>query len=317
MDLTDGFDRDTSDLENLTDEDFQKAVTDEYDSLDDVKMGCLGPTRSNKGCLAILALLAGSTAVGGVIAFGVLDGDDDDGRNADGQEVTVDADADDAGDDGSTADDSVDDDTAEADDAIEDAVDQLKSMTFDITASTGETFTTTFHPAPTNTDKVLVAAPSRNVDEDSLDPLAQELQSRDCASVPTFNARPLEQTFPFDACMAVIEALEEIYGFLNPSIGTLGASFTGLDAVSAAEFSPAMYALAMSPSQENPLPPPDDVMVQLIGASGDLGFVDIYNQWADLGYDAFEFDSDKHGTAMFQNGVSDQVVNQIADTFCG
>ena len=162
--MTDGFDRDTTDLENLTDEDFQKAGTDEYDSFDDVKMGCLGPTGSNKGCLAILALLAGSTAVGGVIAFGVLDGDDDDGRNADGQEITVDADADfsdveveeddadDAGDDGSTADDgsddAADDEPAEADDAIEDAVDQLESMTFDITASTGETFTTTFHPAP-------------------------------------------------------------------------------------------------------------------------------------------------------------------------
>ena len=38
---------------------------------------------------------------------------------------------------------------------------------------------------------------------------------------------------------------------------------------------------------------------------------------ADLGYDAFEFDGAAHGTAMFQNGVSGEVIGQIADTFCG
>lgn len=188
---------------------------------------------------------------------------------------------------------------------------------FDVTAATGETFTTTFHPAPTNVDRLLVAAPSRNVDEDSLASLIDELHARDCASVITFNARPLGQAGPFDAYMAVLDALAAIYGFVGPDIGILGASFTGLDALRSAESSTAMYAFVLSPSQENPQPPPDDVMVQLLGASRDGGFVAIYDQWADLGYDAFEFDSDQHGTAMFQNGVSGEVIDQIAGTFCG
>ena len=189
--------------------------------------------------------------------------------------------------------------------------------TFDLTASTGASFATTFHPAPTNIDKLLVAAPSRNVDEDSLAPLVDELQRRDCASVITFNARPLTRTDPLEAFMAVLAALAEVVGFVGSDLGILGASFTGLDAVRAAESGPAMYAFVLSPSQENPLPPPDEVMVQLLGASRDGGFVAIYDQWADLGYDAFEFDSGAHGTAMFQDGVSGEVIQQIADTFCG
>ena len=238
-----------------------------------------------RGCLPSLVVVALAVVV--LVAVGVGGGFDDEG-----------------------------DGTADGDAAENPALPHAVTR-FDVTASTGETFATTFHPAPTNTDKVLVAAPSRNVDEDSLDPLIDELGRRDCASVITFNARLLSQTSPFDAYLAVLAALADVYGFVGSDRATLGASFTGLDAVRAAESGSAMYAFVLSPSQENPTEPPDDVMVQLLGASRDTGFVSIYDQWADLGYDAFEFDSDKHGTAMFQNGVSDQVVNQIADTFCG
>lgn len=183
-------------------------------------------------------------------------------------------------------------------------------------ADTGETFTTTFHRPATAPARVLVAAPSRNADEASLAPLVAEIERRACGAVITFDARLLERTRPRDAYQAILDQLASVFGFTGSEVSTLGASFTGLPSLQAAESVGAESAFVLSPSDEAPEPPPGDVRVLLLGASDDGGFVAIYEQWRDLGFDAVEFPSAAHGTAMFQDDVSADVVARIADSFC-
>lgn len=185
-----------------------------------------------------------------------------------------------------------------------------------VTAATGESFTATYHLPPSDADRVLVAAPSRNADEASLAPLIDEIRGRDCGAVVTFDARLLDDTSPLDAYRAVLDHVSTSLRLAGPDLSVLGASFTGLPALQAAEGIGAGSAFVLSPSDESPNPPPDDVMVRLIGASDDGGFVTIYEQWRALGFEAVEVDSAAHGTAMFADGASAEVVGLIADRFC-
>ena len=218
-----------------------------------------------------------------------------------------------------------------------------------ITASTGETFPTTFTQA--NPDTVIIASPSLNVDESSLRPLIDSLTRGGCASFITFDSRFLSQTNPFEAYGAIIDGLDSLYELPDATFSTLGASATGVGALSAAHllegdnaFVMSMYDETLISSHEDFAPghriyhhlPPglleafekellDDLQdrawskvdkpkTRIYSSEDDDALYDmIYDHILGHGFEGTKLPGNEHGTAIFEGPAGEQVIDEIAE----
>lgn len=187
--------------------------------------------------------------------------------------------------------------------------------TVEIQTASGEGLATTFHPASSPSRPVLVAASSRNADETSLAPLVVALTDQDCVSIVTFDARPLTSSSPLDAYLAVLADLGR-YGVATDEVATLGASFTALSAVLAADQTDATRVIALSPSEQAPGPPPVGVDALLIGARDDSGFVAVFDQWTAAGFRSVSLPVGDHGTAIFEGAAAADAIELITAMLC-
>ena len=190
----------------------------------------------------------------------------------------------------------------------------------EVTASTGETFPTVFTAAAT-ADLILIGAPSRNADLNSLTPVANMFAQLDCASFVSFNAVTLDETSPLEAYLAVFDAIfqDRRYGEFEGPSGTLGGSFTALPAYLAGAQRNATFAIVMSPSDPFPADAPmlDGFEPVVYHAENDLDYAEPFASWQAAGFDSATVPGDDHGTDIFTGADGQDVLADIRARYCG
>ena len=217
-----------------------------------------------------------------------------------------------------TADDEFDEDVFEEDETVA-APTRARSGNYEVTASTGETFTTVFTAAET-ADLIIIGAPSRNADLNSLTPVANMFAQNDCANFVSFNAVTLSETSPLEAYLAVFDAIftELLYGEFGGPSGTLGGSFTGLPAYLAGAERGSSFAIVMSPSDPFPADAPivDEFHPSVYYAELDLPFAEQFETWRAVGFDSTTFPGGDHGTDIFTGADGQDALADLQTRYC-
>lgn len=283
------------------------------------------PINTRAGCLnsplARLGLGLGAAIVV-IMVLVVLGGGDDDETPAAGTDDAGDStptvDDETADDIAETADDEFDEDVFEEDETVS-APTRSRSGNYDVTASTGETFTTVFTAAET-ADLIIIGAPSRNADLNSLTPVANMFAQNDCASFVSFNAVTLSETSPLEAYLAIFDAIfgELLYGEFGGPSGTLGGSFTGLPAYLAGAQRGSSFAIVMSPSDPFPADAPivDEFHPSVYYAELDLPFAEQFESWQGVGFDSTTFPGGDHGTDIFTGADGQDALADLQTRYC-